>query len=184
MARLTAPGAMHASYRELAEAAGVSISTLQHYFGKRTDIVLAALEEARAGAEPYLAHMRTPAGAFADSIAEALAFLRAGLERFGLAALHAMGLAEGLRHGTIGPAFVDAVLEMSIDAVAARLAEHKRRGEMAAAADPRHAAIQLIAPLLLTVLHQNDLGGAARHAIDMDRFTAGHAAAFVRAHRA
>jgi len=181
--RLSQQDAMHASYRDLAEAAGVSISTLQHYFGRRADIVTAVLEEARAGAAPHLAHMREPAGEFNASVHEALGFLRVGFERFGLDDLYSLGFAEGLRNREIGPVFVDQVLEPSVSAVAERLAEHQRRGEMRADEDPRMAALLLIAPLILVFLHQKDLGGARKYPADIDALLGMHAKSFVRAHR-
>ncbi len=57
---------------------------------------------------------------------------------------------------------------------------HVARGEMRAV-DIRHAAVTLIAPLLLAILHQRELGGAAVRLMDFDRFLDDHAAAFVRA---
>jgi AcrR family transcriptional regulator len=181
-ARLVQRNAMHASYRELAEAAGVSISTLQHYFGRREDIVAAILARAHAQSTPFLAVVRESAGTFADSIADLVAYVRSGFEDFGVGDLHALGLSEGLRHGSIGPQVVDAILEPSIDAVAARLNEHQRRGEMRPA-DARFAALQLLGPLVLGYLHQRDLDGALAHAFDMDDFARELVTSFVRAHQ-
>jgi AcrR family transcriptional regulator len=171
-ARLTTRDAMHASYRELAEAAGVSLSTLQHYFGKRVDIVAAVFADARERAEPFLAELRKPKASFAESVHDALAFTRVGMEHFGLSSLFAMGLSEGLRHSVLGPHFVSDVLEISIEAIAARLAAHQAAGQMRGDVDPRAAAIQLLSPLLFAFLHQKELGGEAQWPLDMDRFLA------------
>ena len=62
--RLSEPDAMHASYRELAAAGDVSISTLQHYFGRRADIVAAVLEEASHNAAQHFALVRQASGSF------------------------------------------------------------------------------------------------------------------------
>jgi AcrR family transcriptional regulator len=180
--RLSERDAMHASYRELVEAAGVSISTLQHYFGRREDIVAAVLQQAQQSAAPHFAHVRQATGTFRESILDFLAYFRLGFECFGVGDVHALGLVEGLRSTALGPVMVDAVLEPSIDALTARLSEHQRRGEMRTDSDPRHAALMLIAPGLLLILHQRELGGAARHPADLERFFAEHAAAFLRAH--
>lgn len=180
--RLSEPDAMHASYRELAAAGGVSISTLQHYFGRRADIVAAVLLHAQESAAPHFAQVREPAGTFRESILAFLAYFRLGFERFGVGDIHALGLVEGLRSSAVGPMVVDAVLEPSIDALTARLTEHQRRGDMRTDSDPRHAAVMLLAPVLLIMLHQRELGGAARHPTDLDRFFADHAEAFIRAH--
>jgi AcrR family transcriptional regulator len=183
-ARLSAADALHASYRDLAEAAGASISTIQLYFGKRTDIVAAILADARERAAPFLAQLRTPAGDFPASVRDALAFTRLGFEQFGLSGLFAMGLSEGLRHSVLGPRFLADVLELSIEAIAARLAEHQARGDMRPDIDPRAAAIRLLSPLVILYLHQKELGGQAEWPIDIDRFTSEHADTFIRAHAA
>jgi AcrR family transcriptional regulator len=180
--RLVARDAMHASYRELSVAAGVSISTLQHYFGRRADIVAAVLEHAEKSAASHLAHMRAPTGRFRKSIEAALNYMRLGFERFGLGETHALGFVEGMRDTAVGPLVVDCILEPSIDAIAARLAAHQARGEMRSDVEARHAAVMLLAPVVLIMLHQHELGGAAQHPADMDRFFSEHLQAFVRAH--
>lgn len=180
--RLSTPDAMHASYRELVAAAGVSTSTLQHYFGRREDIVAAVLQQAQQSAAPHFTHLRNANGTLRESILEFLAYFRLGFDRFGVGDVHALGLVEGLRNTALGPIVVDAVLEPSIDALTARLCEHQKRGEMRACSDPRHAALMLLAPGLFLMLHQRELGGAARHPADLDRFFAEHAEAFLRAH--
>lgn len=181
--RLSQVDAMHASYRDLAEAAEVSISTLQHYFGRRTDIVAAVLVEAHTLAAPYLAHMSLPSGPFETSVGDALHYLRVGFERFGLDDLHALGFAEGLRNREIGPVFVERVLEPSIKAVTERLAEHQRRGEMRSDEDARIAAILLLSPMLVLFLHQKDLGGSRTFPADIDAVVELNARAFVIAHQ-
>jgi AcrR family transcriptional regulator len=182
-ARLAQPDAMHASYRDLAVAGGVSISTLQHYFGRRADIVAAVLRQAQHNAVPYLKEARQPQGDFSQSVNEFLANLRLGFEQFGLGELHALGLVEGLGNTVSGPVMVDAVLEPTIAALTARLADHQSAGEMRDDSDARHAALMLLSPMILLLLHQRELGGAAAYPADLDRFVGEHAAAFVRAHR-
>lgn len=169
-----------ASWRELATAAEVSLSTLTHYFGRRDDVVRAVMEDDfRRGAAP-LATMAQPVGPFAQSIAEALRHLAEGFRYGGLGAMFATGLIEGLRHPSLGPAFLDHALEPTILAAEARLAAHMAAGEMRKV-DPRGPAIALIAPVLLAFLHQGELGGAECRPMDMDAFLMAHGDAFVRA---
>lgn len=169
-----------ASWRELAAAAEVSLSTLTHYFGRREDVVRAVMEDDfRRGAEP-LATMAQPSGPFAQSIADALRHMAGGFRHGGLGAMFATGLIEGLRHPSLGPAFLDHALEPTIAAVEARLAAHMAAGEMRDG-DPRGPALALIAPVLLAFLHQAELGGAERRPMQLDAFLTEHAAAFVRA---
>lgn len=182
--RLTEPNAMHASYRELAAAAGVSLSTLQHYFGRRDEVVAAVLGQAQAAAAPHFATLAEPLGSLEESVLAALTQLRLGFEHFGVGEIHALALVEGLRNATIGPITVETVLEPSISALATRLANHQQRGDMRRDVEPRHAAIMLLAPPLLLFLHQQQLHGASAHPIDLNEFFENHARAFMRAHGA
>ena len=168
------------SWRELAAAAGVSLSTLSQYFGRREDVVRAVMEDdLAAGAEP-LAMMADPSGPFAHSIADALQHMAAGFRHGGLGGLFARGLIEGLRHEAIGPAFLQSALEPTLSAVERRLQVHIDRGEMLAV-DPRGPAIALVSPVLLAFLHQYELGGQVVRPLDTEAFLSEHAKAFVRA---
>jgi AcrR family transcriptional regulator len=179
-ARLVQPEGSRASLREIAEACGVTLPTLRHYFPRREDLILAVMEENLAQGRAHLAHMAEPSKSFADSVRDALAYTAFGF-RQGLGEIHTLGLTEGLRHGGLGPAFVELVLEPSIAAVQERLDAHIASGEMRAG-DSRHAALSLLSPVILAFLHQAELGGAKCHPLDIDRFLADHAVAFARAH--
>jgi len=181
-ARLGDRGGGPASLRDLAAAAGVTIPTLRHYFGRRDDVVAAVLAASAEEGRPYVEAASRPSGPFARSIRDLLAFAAEG-HRAGTGVLHAIGLAEGLKHERLGPRYVTAILEPSLQAVEARLRAHMEAGEMREA-DPRHAAIALLAPAILAQLHQDELGGAACRPLDLDAFLDDHAAAFVRAHAA
>lgn len=177
--RLGLPGGSRASLRELAEAAGVSLPTLRHYFPSRQALILAVLALARAEGEIHLRHLAMPDGPLESSIRSALNHVAFGF-RHGVGELHTVGLTEGLRDPVLGPGFITSVLEPSIDALALRLRAHIASGEMVAA-DTRSAAIQLLSPIILLMLHQSELGGASSHPIDLDRFIDDQASAFVRA---
>lgn len=181
-ARLVQPEGSRASLRDLAEACGVTLPTLRHYFPRREDLILAVMQENLAEGQVHLDHMARPSDPFARSIRDALAYVAFGFQQ-GLGEIHTLGLTEGLRHGGLGPAFVELVLEPSIEAVKKRLDAHIALGEMNPA-DTRHAALALLSPVILAFLHQAELGGAKSHPLDVDRFLADHAEAFVRAHAA
>jgi hypothetical protein len=121
---------------------------------------------------------------FAASIPALLAYAAAGFREAGLTATHAMGLAEGLRDPALGHAYLASALDPTLDAVATRLAAHQARGEMRREVEPRHAALALLAPLVLACLHQDALGGRAAAPLDVAAFGAAHAAGFVRAYAA
>ncbi|WP_437929371.1 hypothetical protein WMF37_08890 [Sorangium sp. So ce291] len=54
-----------------------------------------------------------------------------------------------------------------------RLARHVAAGELAPC-DLRHAALALLGPLLLALLHQGPLGGRVCGPLDLDAFAATH----------
>lgn len=164
--RLGQFGATHASWRELAVAADVSLATLSHYFGKRDDVIQAVLAHNLAKGEKELLTLATPKGSFPESVHAALHHAAAGL-RYGVGEMLAVGLIEGLRHPTLGLAFVNTSLEPMIQALRDRLMAHQKAGDMRREADPRLAALQLLSPLVLAHLHQAQLGGAAEHPLDM-----------------
>ena len=171
-----------ASLRELAASAEVTIPTLRHYFGGREEVVAAVLGAAEEAGQPYRAAASAPQGTFEVSIRQLLDYAASG-HRHGVGDLHAIGLTEGLGHAQLGPRYVLSILEPTLQAVEARLAAHVASGEMRQA-DLRHAALALIAPLLLAQLHQGELGGSRCRPLDLEAFLDDHAEAFVRAFRA
>lgn len=179
--RLGEAGATHASWRELAATAGVGLSTMTHYFGRRDDVVKAVLEQDLKDGEEPLAVMALPSGPFDQSIHDAVRHLASGLSHGGLSRTYATGLVQCLRHPTLGPAFLDTALEPTIRAVEARLMVHVERGEMVG--DPRAAALMLISPLLLAHLHQSELGGTNTRPLDLETFSNEVAERFIRAYR-
>ncbi len=177
-ARLGRAAGSRASFREMAEACDVSVPTLRHYFRRREDLIMAVMEENLAEGRPHLEHVATPRGSFAASVREALAYVVFGYDH-GVGEVHTVGLTEGLRHDDLGPAYVDLVLQPSFDAVRRRLDAHVVAGEMRET-DTHHAALCLLSPVVLLMLHQRELGGAKRYPIDLERFLEDHAASFVR----
>lgn len=179
--RLARPGNDRASFRDLAAACGVSVPTLRHYFPRREDLIIAVMAQDRADGEVHLRHMRSPASPFDRSVREALTYIVLGFSQ-GVGAMHALGLTEGLEHSDVGPCFVDTILETSLAAIRERLDVHVARGEMRRV-NTRHAALMLLSPVTLLMLHQHQLGGSDRHPIDTERFLDDLASSFVFAHK-
>ena len=67
-ARLCQRDAMRPTLRELATAAGCSVSTLNHYFGKRNDIVLAVFAQSGERGQGQFRATRIPGPDFAASV--------------------------------------------------------------------------------------------------------------------
>ena len=180
--RLGEYGAPRASLRDLAVAAGVSLSTLAHYFGRRDDVIRAIMEdERRIGTEQFVG-MAVASGPFAESVLNAVRFLVTGLTQYGLSQMIATNLIESLRHPGLGPVFLDTWLEPIVQSVEVHLTVHIERGEMQG--DARIAALDLVAPVLLAALHQQELGGSTIRPLALDAFAEEHARRFVRGWRA
>jgi AcrR family transcriptional regulator len=181
--RLADGAAPRPSFRELAAAAGVGVSTLRHYFGDREQLVRDVLEIHGPGAARHLAFLREPQAPFGASILAACAYVAVGLRQPVVAELHTLGLAEGLGRPAMGATYLTAILEPMIEALEARLAAHVARGDMRPT-DARAAALSLISPVVLAHLHQAALGGSQTRPLRLDEFLQDHCAGFVRAYEA
>lgn len=172
---LLGPGGRPSTLGELAAAAGVSVPTLKHYFGGYEGVVAAALVAAELEGLPYLQATADPGSLpLADSIGAVLGAVVEGWP-LGLGRLLAGALTHGLCHEQRGPVVVQHLLEPMLGALEARLAVHAARGELRADAELRVAALALLSPLLLALLHQHELSGAGCRPLDVDAFCASHA---------
>lgn len=167
-ARLVQPGGSRASLRDLAAACGITMPTLKHYFPDRHDLINSVMAEHLKEGAVHLEHVGKPQGTFEQSVREALAYTMTGFQFGGLGEVYSLGLVEGLRNSTVGPVFVELVLEPSIEAVKNRLDAHVALGDMRAV-DTRHAAIALLSPVIISILHQTELGGSDSHPLDLDK---------------
>lgn len=174
------------SLRELSTAAGVAIPTLRHYFGSRHNVMDAIFEEAlrlgRAGLEVQSASDKP----FAESIRDYADALVQALQRpreVRLSDLFAVSIAEGLLDARVSPATLNHIIDPTVDVLVTRLKGHQARGEMRPA-DPRAAAFMLLSPILLTTLHQDQLGGAEVRPLNLETLAAEVADSFVRAYAA
>ncbi len=177
-ARLVEPNRPPASLRELAVAAGVTIPTLRHYFGKREDLVEALLVSLGKEGEAHVARVAHANLPFRESVADYVAYVRLGF-RYGLAEIHTLGLREGLRQDRLGPAYLNTILEPTIASLETRLRLHQEKGDMRVS-DTRVAALQLLSPLVIVFLHQNELCGDKVRPLDVDAYCAAHVDNFVR----
>ncbi len=179
--RLLSPEGGHASLRELSQLAGVSLSTLQHYFATREALIDAALDRAQSLGRPYMAYGAAyDGGSAAATLAWFLRFVVAGWRTFGVGRIHAFGLRSGLDDATVGASYVSQILEPTLATAERQLERLDARGELVVP-DRRVAALGLMAPLVLALLHQDALGGAAIRPLDVDGFIDAHVDAFVRA---
>lgn len=175
------------SLHDLARAADVSIPTINHYFDGRSGAIAAAL---RATAEEARVHVASVADPKDLDLRRSLLTLATSLARawvtFGVGKLFTAGLSVGLGDVVTGPGYVDGVLEPTVLAMEQRLRVHAGRGE--ADLDPadelavRTAALAFLSPLLLALIHQNELAGRSCRPLDLPAFVEAHVDRFHRAY--
>jgi AcrR family transcriptional regulator len=181
--RLTADDGPRTSLADLAAAANVSVPTMKHYFGDRSGVVAAGLRILSAQGAPWTASITTPSSPeLAASLTDVATALATAWVRFGVGRVFGAAIAVGIHDATVGPGTVDGVLEPTIQAIETRLGHHASAGTLHLGDDElRLASLQFLSPLLLALLHQNELSGAGCRPLDMDQFIARHVARFVRA---
>jgi len=174
------------SFRQLAEAADVSAPTLRHYFGDRPKLMAAILEayleEGRRGLEAVAKPTGNLETSIRDYCAALLAAMRAPRD-VRLGDVFAVSIAEGLLDAEIGPSALRYIIDPSVEVLQKRLDAHVARGEMVTT-DTRAAALFLLSPLLLAILHQDHLGGRDSSPVDLPGSFDSICAAFLRAYAA
>jgi AcrR family transcriptional regulator len=174
------PG-IHASLRELATAAGTSVATLRHYFGDRDGLLQGVMQNMRGEAAPYLAmSAQLHPGDVRASLTFFLGNLQTAWFRYGVGAMYGATLALGLGSKTIGPGFVDHVLEPLLQTGEGLLRQHVERGELEID-DLRQASLMLLSPVVFALLHQDNLAGAGCRPLDVPKFLQTQVDAFLRA---
>lgn len=172
------------SLREMSKAAGVSVNNLRHYFGTREGLLEAVFESMAAVGAPYI---QRALGFTSMPVAKGLRTLVGqivmGWTPDGLGGLHRSGISEGLGSETLGPAYIDHVLEPTLGVVEDMLAIWRDRGEVEVP-DLRVAALALMAPVVLALLHQRGLGGDGCRPLDIEAFLDAHVAGFLRGYGA
>jgi AcrR family transcriptional regulator len=184
--RALRPTGARASFRQLAEAAEVSVPTLRHYFGDRPNVIAALLETYLQDGRRGLDAVAEPTGDLETSIRDYAAKLLAAMRApraVALGDVFAVSLAEGLVDAQIGPSALKSIIDPSVEVLRRRLDAHVRRGEMVAT-DTRAAALVLLSPLLISILHQDHLGGRECSPVDLDATIDSVCAAFLRAYAA
>jgi AcrR family transcriptional regulator len=174
------------SLRQLAVAADVTAPTLQHYFGDRTGVLAALLEEHLRRGETRLSLVAKAGGPFAASMREFAHGFVFGLRSGAgvrLGDVMAAALCEGLADPRVSPLALTYIVHPAIDSLVARLQAHAAQGEMIEA-DLRAAALMLLSPLLLAVLHQDQMKGRDSRHMEMGDLAEQVSAAFVRAYAA
>lgn len=175
------PGTL--SLRRMAEHAQVSVSTLRHYFGDRTGVLTAVYEHLHDEARPYLdATSRVQGDDVRAELKRFLEGLVAAWRRFEVGRMHVLGLGEGFADETLGMAYVNDLLEPTVTTAERFLADLDDHG-MLRVDHPRSAALALISPLVVALLHQDPLHGDQCRPLDLPAFIDHHVEGFCDGHR-
>lgn len=152
------------SLRQLALAAETSEPTLRHYFTDRKGLVIAMMVELGERAQPIWRKLEEPAASVEEAVTACFshALTRMGDDIF--VRMHAFGMVEGMAERDVGQAYLEYVLEPSLECVCRKLS-----GTPGSPRDPdevRTAAIAIFSPVIMMCLHQHLLGGRAVAPLD------------------
>lgn len=170
------------SLREMAAAAGTSVTRLRHYFGDREGVLQAVMESARVDFSPYLVRATAIVpGDVRASLRQYFAGFQVAWFKFGVGRFEAFALAAGLAEARLGPTYVEQQLEPLLQTAEHILQRHVDRGDLGPL-DARTAALQLLSPVVLGLFHQDSLGGSHCRPLDVPAFVEAHVETFLRAY--
>jgi len=178
--RLLQPDGARVSMRELATAASVSVPTLRHYFGNRDGLLAAAMVQMGHLGANHL--QRTALSEVDQPLGPSLLWWANEFTlgwTHGVGQLITMGLVTGAQNAEVGPAYINEILEPTLQAVEARLAVHRGRGELKPEVSLRHGALVLVCPILMGLIHQGPLGGSECRPLALTPFLEEHVQTFV-----
>lgn len=181
MGCLLKPDGHRVSLRELAQTAEVSVPTMRHYFGDRDGVIQAALEAMKdigAYHNDRAAQQHTDLP-LEESLHWVLKEFATGWLR-GVGQIVTAGILVGANSDHLGPAFIDGTLEPTLQAFERRILHHQGLGQIDPKADARNASLALVCPVILGLLHQQQLRGATCRELDLDAFLEEHVRRFVR----
>lgn len=181
--RLARRATAGSSFRQLASQAKVSPATLRHYFRDRETVLHEVLVLQRSQGGPYLI---AAAHAEMGDVRESLRWLLtaiAGAWTRSLGPIHALGIGAGLGDPRLGPSYVNEILEPTLQSVEQRLQKHIDSGELFRT-NVRHAALALLSPVLLGLLHQQGLFGSRCRPLDLGAFIDDHLEHFLKSYMA
>lgn len=182
MRHLISEGGADASFRKLAAACDVNPATLRHYFGDRNGAVIAAMEVAHhLGDQGRVIVAKGEMGTVREALLSLFRFFMMGWKNFDIGDVQRFGLKAALGEPVLGPAYINKMFEPTLDAFEQRIQHHINTGELRPCT-VRVAALQLLSPVLLALLHQHELCGDQERPLDLEAFLVEHIDTFLRAY--
>ncbi len=170
-----------ASLRDISATTQTSLSNLLHYFGDRDGLLDAVAEVLDRDAAPWL---KLAASLEGDDVAEILdryfMLLLIGWQN-GLARVFEVGLAEGIGQERRGMSTVNHLLEPTLQSLEELLGNLVGR-QMLPEQDLRAAALSLLSPVLLALIHQDALYGHRCRPLDVEAFVRRHVRSWLSGH--
>jgi AcrR family transcriptional regulator len=168
-----------ATFRDLSRSLEVSEPTLRHYFADYEGLVQAAFETVREGADHFASELeplsKLPAREALRGYSTRLVMT---FRRFQMGRLFAAALSLGLGHARFGPGFLENFLEPALGHAEALL-KALREARQLSPGDDRARALSLVTPMVMALLHQDELGGQRARPLDVDAFVAQHLKTFL-----
>lgn len=168
------------SFRNVSELLSVTPPTLQHYFEDRKGLMTALIQYIEQKGEGYLEKVKLPEGKGKESIFKLLQFITSGFEDGPVGTIHQFGLAHGMGEKELGPTYLTHLFEPLLSAVEKRIEIHQKNQEIIEC-EPRVAALFLLSPLFLVLLHQKKLGGHKVRPLNLENYLKEHTDIFWKA---
>ncbi len=179
---LIADEGLRVSVRELARRAKTSVATLRHYFKDRESLLVAVMESLAIDGAPHMARASLPVSNDPrESLRHLLLAITEAWTQHHVGQMQAAMLAEGLTVRRLGPAYVTLLLEPLLQ-VGERVLQRFIDAGALEPCDVRAAGLTLLAPLVLALLHQDNLTGTACRPLDLPVFIDAHVETFLRAY--
>lgn len=154
------------SLRQLAIAAETSEPTLRHYFTDRSGVIVAIMAHIYEIAEFMREGARQPSDSIAASLEGYQALVAEFRENTRYLQAHSFGIRESMSDADARKAYLDYIVEPSVDSLAERLV--KTKGGPTNYQTARAAAFMLMSSTVFMLMHQKLLDGDKHKPIDMD----------------
>ena len=173
-------GTQAASFRQLAKETRVQVNTLQHYFNTKEELMESIFAEVHEQGKEHIQDalnlsQKNPKDAFRIFLSNISNAWFMGI----LSPIHELGLSIGLENSNLGMSYINHLLEPTLQSLEGLIDELIKLKKIQIRGDVRSAALSLLSPVFLALLHQKTLGGAICRKLDMEAFIELHITLFL-----